>query len=110
MRRWADAWARQDVAAYLASYAAGFEPAAGLTRPDWERLRRRRLLDPASIRVEIEGLEVVVRAEGRAEASFLQTYVSPDYSDVVRKSLLLVEETGEWRIVAERSEAPGAPR
>ncbi len=107
VRRWAAAWARQDVAAYLASYAAGFEPAEGLTRPDWERLRRRRLLDPASIQVEIESLEVVVRDEGRAEASFLQTYVSPDYSDVVRKSLLLVEETGEWRIAAERSEAPG---
>jgi hypothetical protein len=107
VRRWADAWASQDVAAYLASYAAGFEPAQGLTRSGWERLRRQRLLGPTSIRVEIEELEVIVRDEGRAEARFLQTYVSPDYSDVVRKSLLLVEQAGEWRITAERAEAPG---
>lgn len=106
VERWAEAWARRDVAAYLASYAADFQPAEGLSRPGWERWRRERLLAPASIRLEIEELEVAVGERGRAEARFLQTYVSPDYSDVVRKTLRLVEEEGEWRIAGERAEAP----
>lgn len=103
---WAAAWARQDVPAYLASYGAEFEPAEGLARPGWERLRRQRLLEPPSIRVEIEELEIVLGDAGRAEARFRQTYTSPGYSDVVRKTLELVEEGDGWRIIAERAAAP----
>ena len=104
MRAWADAWVRRDVPAYLASYAAGFEPPDGLSRPDWVSLRRRRLLDRAFIRLEIEELEIELRDAGGAEARFRQSYSSPSYSDVVRKTLELVEDGGEWLIVAERSE------
>ena len=106
VRAWAGAWASRDVAAYLAAYSSSFRPADGLTRRSWEALRRRRLLTPASIEVEIEGLEVVMRGEGRAEARFVQRYRSPIYADVVRKSLDLVEEEGAWRILGERVEAP----
>jgi len=106
VRSWAAAWARQDVPAYLAGYAAGFEPAGGSSRSSWESLRRRRLLAPSSIRVEIEELEIAFREGDRAVARFLQSYRSPGYSDVVRKSLELVEQEGEWRIVSERAEAP----
>lgn len=106
VERWAAAWARQDLAAYLASYAADFEPAEGLDREAWERQRRERLLGRSSIRVGIEELEVELAGEGRAEARFVQTYDSPLYSDVVRKSLLLVEEEGEWRIARERASPP----
>lgn len=104
---WAEAWARQDVPAYLAGYATGFEPDRGLSRSDWESLRRRRLLGPASIEVEIEGLEITFGEQGRAEARFVQRYNSPTYSDVVRKRLQLVQEAGEWRIAAESSAPPG---
>lgn len=106
VRDWASAWADRDLSAYLASYASGFVPPEGLTRVDWESARRRRLLEPAWIRVEVEGLEVDIGGGGRAEARFRQTYSSPLYSDVVRKTLELIEEEGAWRIVAERSEAP----
>jgi hypothetical protein len=101
---WAGAWARQDVAAYLGSYAAGFRPTADLSRPAWESLRRQRLLTPATIRVEIEEVEIERVGESRAEARFVQSYSSPSYSDVVTKSLELVEEEGQWRIVSERAE------
>lgn len=106
VRAWADAWARQDVAAYLASYAAEFEPPDGLPRPEWVSLRRRRVRDRASIELKIEALEIELRGAGRAEARFRQSYSSPSYSDVVRKTLVLVEDEGDWRIVAERASAP----
>ncbi len=106
---WAGAWSRQDVPAYLGSYAAEFRPVGGLSRSSWESLRRQRLLEPASIRVEIERLRITPLEEGRVEARFVQRYSSPRYSDVVIKRLVLVEETGEWRIAAERAEAPTGP-
>ncbi len=67
---------------------------------------RRRLLDRASIRLEIEQLEIELRDGVRAEASFRQAYSSPSYSDVVRETLELIEDGGEWLIVDERAEAP----
>jgi hypothetical protein len=45
-------------------------------------------------------------ADRRAEARFLQRYSSPSYSDVVRKSLQLIEDGDDWRIVTERAETP----
>lgn len=104
IRAWAEAWRSQDVAAYLASYAASFEPADGLSREAWERLRRQRLEEPESIRLEIEDLEVAPLEDGRARATFRQLYASPTYSDLVRKTLDLVEEDGGWRIAGERAE------
>ena len=106
VRSWAAAWERRDVAAYLSAYGDDFEPADGSSRSSWRALRRRRLTTPGWIRVEIEGLEIVRRGDGLAEARFLQSYTSPDYADVVRKTLELVEEEGQWRILAERAETP----
>ncbi len=106
VRAWAGAWSRQDVAAYLGFYSPRFRPADGLPRTAWERLRRRRLVGPAWIRVDLDGLEVAVGDGGVAEARFRQTYRSPDYSDSVFKILRLVEEDGRWRIVSE-GVAPG---
>ena len=106
VRAWAAAWERQDLAAYLASYAASFEPSGGQTRAGWIGWRSTRLQAPASIRVKIEELEIVFGEGGLAEARFVQSYDSPDYSDVVRKRLELVEEDAGWRIVEERSTRP----
>lgn len=100
---WAAAWARRDVPAYLASYSSEFAPADGAARAEWERLRRRRLLEPEWIRVEIERLELSLPGDGRAEVRFVQRYRSPGYSDDVLKVLELVEEAGSWRIVSERA-------
>ena len=106
VRAWAAAWASRDVDTYLASYSGAFAPADGSSRSSWESLRRDRLTTPAWIRVEIEGLGIAVGEDGRAEARFLQSYSSPDYADVVRKTLELVEVDGIWRITAERAETP----
>lgn len=106
VRAWADAWAGQDVAAYLAAYSAAFEPTDGLSREAWEAWRRERLAAPAWIRLEIERLEITPGQPGRAEARFLQRYESSVYSDVVRKALVLADEGTGWRILAELAERP----
>ena len=101
---WAAAWRAQDVRAYLAGYSLAFRPADGSTRSAWQAVRRRRLEAPASIEVDLEGMEVVLLDAGRARARFRQSYRSPEYSDVVLKTLELVDEDGVWRIVRETAE------
>lgn len=104
VERWASAWSSQDVAAYLRCYSERFSPANGLPRPAWERQRRERLTRPETIEVEILEPRVELLEPGVAEVRFRQAYRSPGYSDLVAKTLRLVEEDGSWRILSELSE------
>ncbi len=102
VRAWAEAWTRQDVDAYLAAYVDGYAP-AGQSGAAWRANRRQRISAPASIRVEIDALEVRVTEPGQARARFRQTYRSDAYQDVVVKTLTLRSGPGGWKIVSESS-------
>lgn len=98
---WAQAWARKDVEAYLASYSPEFRPLPGMSHAAWEAERRSRLTRPGPIEVEISNLEIEKVAGDRAWARFDQTYASATYRDRVRKTLELVRQMGGWKIVRE---------
>jgi len=100
---WAGYWSNQDVGAYLASYAADFKPARGLSRSDWESQRRQRLKKPASIQVRISDFAVTRASGSSATVRFAQSYRSSTYSDRVRKQMELRRSGGSWKILSERS-------
>ncbi|MEO8717462.1 MAG: Wzy polymerase domain-containing protein, partial [Burkholderiales bacterium] len=62
---WAAAWSRQDVNAYLASYAKDFRTPNGEPRDAWEKVRRTRLSAPKSIAVKIDAPRVSRKDDGR---------------------------------------------
>jgi chromosome segregation ATPase len=101
---WAQAWSNQDVDEYLASYSDRFQPASGLSRSRWQEQRRQRLTAPSFIEVEISSLDVSIDGPERGSVTFDQSYRSDTFQDVVRKSLELVLEDGEWRILSEVAE------
>jgi uncharacterized protein YgiM (DUF1202 family) len=103
---WADAWSRQDVEAYLGSYSQVFTPQYGASRSTWERQRRERLAQPAFIEITITELEIEVGEDGRATATFSQSYASDTFSDVVSKSLVLVSGPDGWKIESEEAASP----
>jgi CubicO group peptidase (beta-lactamase class C family)/uncharacterized protein YraI len=103
VRSWADAWSRQDVAAYLAFDAQAFQPRGGASRAGWVSERRKRLTTPDSISVAVTQLEVGRTRDDRARVTFVQNYRSSHYQDHVRKILLLSRVGGAWRIVREIS-------
>src|SRR5436305_4311043 len=51
---WAQAWSKQDVDAYLGSYAKDFKTPAGEARADWEKARRSRISGAKSIQVAVD--------------------------------------------------------
>ncbi len=99
---WAAAWSEQRVGDYFACYARNYRPPGGISRDRWQAQRRRRIERPASIAVDVEGLEIVTVASRAAVATFVQSYRSDTFSDRVSKLLDLVRENGEWRILEER--------
>lgn len=100
---WAAAWSRQDVDAYLSHYAEDFRPASGTSHTVWRDQRRERLMRPRSISVKISELEVIPQDAQHIQARFVQDYRANHYRDRVTKTLDLMREGDEWRIVRELS-------
>ena len=100
--RWAAAWAARDVENYLAGYADNFKP-AGMSRAKWEAQRRERIGRAQSIEVEVSDMQVSLRDDTHASATFKQDYRSDAYGDSMRKTLKLEKIGDAWLIVAEQA-------
>ncbi|MBT0960771.1 nuclear transport factor 2 family protein [Denitromonas iodatirespirans] len=98
---WARAWARKDVKAYLSHYAKDFEVPGGKSRARWEDERQARVGDkPGEITVELENISITVNGK-QARAIFRQHYDSSGFSGSTDKTLVLVQQDGQWRIQQE---------
>jgi hypothetical protein len=71
-----------------------------MTRANWEAQRRSRITAPASIDVQISDLSVEQQGS-TASATFRQAYRSDRHRSTVSKTLRLVLQNSEWRIVGE---------
>lgn len=99
---WASAWARKDVAAYLAYYAKDFTPPKGEARGDWEKARKQRISAPKKIEVAIESPKVSISSDGTASVTFRQLYRSDVIKTAGTKTLVMVKANGKWLIREER--------
>ncbi|TAN84926.1 MAG: outer membrane protein assembly factor BamE [Gallionella sp.] len=98
---WVAAWSARDVAKYLASYAGTFKP-AGMGKAAWEAQRRERVGKASFIVVEVRDMNIKLRDDSHASATFKQDYRSDSYKDSTRKTLQLEKIGGSWLIVSEQ--------
>ncbi|MEW6312502.1 MAG: tetratricopeptide repeat protein [Pseudomonadota bacterium] len=98
---WAATWSNRNVKAYLACYARDFKPGDGSSRAAWEKSRRKRIAEPASIRVEIESPRVTLTDASHASVAFTQRYRSDSLKTSTHKVLELERKNGKWLIVRE---------
>jgi tetratricopeptide (TPR) repeat protein len=99
---WARAWSENDVAAYLAHYAADFQTPKGETRAQWEASRKARIAKPRRIQVTIESPKVVFDGGNRATVTFRQHYRSDTLKVSSTKTLVMVKSGEKWLIQQER--------
>ncbi|WP_028572376.1 L,D-transpeptidase Cds6 family protein [Desulfonatronum lacustre] len=99
---WANAWASQNVEAYLSFYSGNFQPERGLSLAQWREQRRTRVAAPPFINVTLSNIVVTILDENAAQVRFAQRYRSNVINDEVSKELQLRKEGGQWRITRER--------
>jgi len=99
---WAGAWAKKDVAGYLAHYAKDFKTPKGEARGDWEKARKQRISAPKKIEVGIESPKVSIRGDNAASVNFRQIYRSDVIKTSGTKTLVMVKTNGKWLIREER--------
>jgi ketosteroid isomerase-like protein len=97
VRKWAAAWAAQDMDGYLGAYDAEFAPPGNQARKAWEEERRARIVGKSAISVDVRNLEVAVDGDS-ATAKFRQAYRADTLNVTSRKTLELVRHAGQWRI------------
>lgn len=104
IEQWAKAWRSKDVAGYLAAYGEGFQPANGISRDDWAKLRQQRIADKRVIQLDLRDIEVQPEDADRVRVNFVQDYRADQFVERgTAKSLVLALEKDGWRILAEES-------
>lgn len=98
---WIGAWNRKDFSGYLNTYGKDFVPAKGLSRADWEKLRKSRLNKKGGIVATLSNIKAQDCNGKASSVSFTQTYGSDDYKDLVEKTLDLEKVGNDWKIVKE---------
>ena len=100
VQAWAAAWSAKDMKAYFSAYGRDFDPAGKLSRSAWEDERRARIEGKASISVKLSELQAQVRGNS-AVVRFRQDYRANGISISSRKTLELVRQGDNWKIVRE---------
>ncbi|MBM3340793.1 MAG: hypothetical protein FJY56_01570 [Betaproteobacteria bacterium] len=100
---WAKSWSNNDVAAYIAAYAADFRTPRGEPRAAWEAERRQRVAKPRKIQVTMVNPKVVFDGNNRAVVTFVQHYNSDILKSVNHKTLVMTKSADKWLIQQERS-------
>ncbi|HCA27602.1 MAG TPA: hypothetical protein DEP05_08205 [Betaproteobacteria bacterium] len=102
VKAWARAWSEQKVDTYLAFYGEHFTPPHGQSRSHWEKIRRRRIMAPKSIRIKLTAINVTFRDDAHAVVTFRQHYHANTFTGATAKTLTLTRQGGQWLIENER--------
>ena len=96
---WSNAWQNRNINRYMYFYSPTFQ-SKGLNYKSWMEDKARHFQKSGDIRIGISDLWVFI--EGKyATARFLQRYQDTKYSDVGEKTLILINTSGQWKIVSE---------
>ena len=100
VQNWASAWSSKDLKSYFAAYGKDFDPAGKHSRSEWEEERRSRIEGKSNIAVKLSDLQTKVQGNN-AIVKFRQDYRANGISISSRKTLELVRQGENWKIVRE---------
>ncbi len=104
MSAWVHAWSARNVPDYLQAYSKNFKPPRGVTRDVWVEQRTASISGAQKIEVSLSDINVDVKGPKSATSTFVQTYRSSSYQDVVQKTLEWENVDGRWQILSEISQ------
>ena len=106
LKRWAEAWSRQDLNAYFNSYIEDYRPRSGIAHLRWRKLREDRIAKPQFINIRISNLSVKNQDDNNVVLTFRQHYQSNLLKSAVIKELKLYRTQIGWKIKSERVVRP----
>jgi len=96
---WRSAWTSKDIAAYMSYYSTSFW--SGNSNWDkWKRDKEKKFQKNRILQVKLGKIRTFLK-DGYVEARFKQTFRSDSYRDFGVKTLRLIREEKDWKIVRE---------
>jgi tetratricopeptide (TPR) repeat protein len=98
---WAKSWSDKKFDAYIGYYSGDLK----LDFPShqaWIAHRKKRILRPGYIKIEVSNFQIRAQSDNRATIDFEQSFNSLNYSDRVIKRIRLNRINSKWKITDER--------
>ena len=102
IENWKTAWENKDMKGYLSSYASNFNYPNKMTKSDWEKYRTSRIISKKIINLSLSNIQLKF-GKGKITAVFTQNYKSGNLNQTSNKTLVFIEENGDWLILEETS-------
>ena len=102
IENWKTAWENKDMKGYLSSYASNFNYPNKMTKSDWEKYRTSRIISKKIINLSLSNIQLKFGKE-KITAIFTQNYSSGNLNQTSNKTLVFIEENGDWLILEETS-------
>lgn len=100
--QWKRAWEAGDSERYLSFYSRSFIPANGVSNKVWQARRRKRVTPAKKVTLNLSDYQVTFSNKNtQSTVTFNQDYLSDNYSDMIRKRLVLRKEWQRWKIISE---------
>ena len=99
---WKTSWENKDMEGYLNSYATNFKYPNNMNKASWEKYRTSRIISKKKIDILLSKIKLKFTKE-TIVVNFIQNYKSGKLNQSSNKTLVFVEENGEWLILEEIS-------
>jgi len=100
MRQWLAAWQSKSMDAYFASYVDGYKGDMR-SSSQWKKSRTEKITGKTNIAIKVDNVAVTSLDSKQAQVTFTQTYTSNSFVDTTQKTLLMVNQAGNWLIAKE---------
>jgi hypothetical protein len=107
IHNWKSAWENTagdygDIEAYISHYSNDFS-AGGLDKEGWKRDKRKKNRKRGWISGEVMEITTKPAKNNQLQVRFFLDYKSPNYNEILEKTLILRKEKTEWKIVNEKT-------
>jgi len=99
---WKLSWEDKDLVNYFSSYSKYFKANSGLSYEQWKKTRTKKIVNKKVIYIELNNIKYEFK-DGFWLINMSQAYSSGNYSDKEEKTLIVVNESGKYKIIEENT-------
>ncbi|MDG2253035.1 MAG: tetratricopeptide repeat protein [Methylophilaceae bacterium] len=103
VERWKTSWENKDLDTYFSSYSRYFKIKGDISYKGWKKTRTEKIINKKEINIQIANIKYKFK-EGFWFVNMSQTYNSGNYSDKENKTLVIINESGDYKIIEENTE------
>ena len=103
VERWKTSWEDKNLETYFSSYSKYFKVKGDMNYEDWKRTRTEKIINKKEINIKLTNIKFKLK-KGFWSVNMKQAYSSGDYSDEENKTLIIINESGDYRIIEENTQ------